>query len=282
MLNSGVPIAQTGVASPYALGDVTVDITSSSVATVEAIKFRATNVNGTGSYTSETSEKIQVWTASPTFDEENIAVSDSLGAGHDDDGKRITGFGAASDTPSFNSSTNNYTGNVWTGAQTIAGTSEAVVRWNTLQHFDTDLSSGYLPVGPDLNTSRSGAQYFTFAFRRTTMANFTVRLTGKVSGFFVAAPGTSIDSTSGTNGWIDGSTTYGGAGTPGSNTGAGGNGSNGCAFTSGDRIIDGTNYSNATFTMTLGDQNGTDATGNNILVRIKLEDGDSLTALSIE
>ena len=114
------------------------------------------------------------------------------------------------------------------------------------------------------------------------MANFTVRLTGKVSGVFVAAPGTNIDSTSGTNGWIDGSTTYGGAGTPGSNTGAGGNGSIGCAFTSGDRILDGTNYSNATFTMTLGDQNGTDATGNNILVRIKLEDGDSLTALSIE
>jgi len=34
--------------------------------------------------------------------------------------------------------------------------------------------------------------------------------------------------------------------------------------------------------MTLGDQNATDSTGNNILVRIKLEDGDSLTALSIE
>ena len=282
MLNSGNPIANVGVSSGYALGNVDVDITSGSVATVESIKFRAVNVNGTGAYSSESSEKIQVWTASPTFDEENIAVSDSLGAGFDDDGKRITGFGASSDTPTFNSSTNNYTGNVWTGAITIAGTSEAVVRWNTLQHFDTDLSSGYLPVGPDLNTGRSGAQYFTFAFRRTTMANFVIRLSGKVSGVFVAAPGTSIDSASGLNGWIDGSTTYAGSGTPGSDTGNGGNGSNGCAFTSGDRIIDGTTYSNQTFTMTLGDQNATDSTGNNILVRIKLEDGDSLTALSIE
>ena len=282
MLNSGVPIAQTGVGSGYALGDVVVDITSSSVATVESIKFRAVNVNGTGSYSSETSQKIQVWTASPTFDEENIAVSDSLGAGFDDDGKRVTGFGASSDTPSFNSSTNNYTGNVFTGATTVAGTSEAVVRWNTLQHFDTNLSSGYLPVGPDLNTGRSGAQYFTFAFRRTTMANFVIRLTGTVSGVFIAAPGTGIDSASSLNGWLDASTTYGGAGTPGANTGSGGNGSNGCAFTSGDRIFDGTSYSNQTFTMTLGDQNATNSTGNNILVRIKLEDGDSLTALSIE
>tara|TARA_B110000444_G_scaffold16103_1_gene13854 strand:- start:3958 stop:7293 length:3336 start_codon:yes stop_codon:yes gene_type:complete len=282
MLNSGVPIAQTGVASPYALGDITVDITTSNVAAVEAIKFRATNVNGTGSYTSETSEKIQVWTASPTFDEENIAVSDSLGAGFDDDGKRITGFGSASDTPAIAGSTDFYTASAWTGAETIAGTTEAVVRWNTLQHFDTNLSSGYLPVGPDLATGRSGTQYFTFAFRRTTMANFVLRLTGTVSGLFIAAPGTNIDSTSGTNGWLTAGSTYAGAGTPGSNTGAGGNGSDGCAFTSGDRIIDGASHSNDTFTMTLGDQNGTDATGNNILVRIKLEDGDSLTALSVE
>ncbi len=32
-------------------------------------------------------------------------------------------------------------------------------------------------------------------------------------------------------------------------------------FTSGDRIIDGTAYSNDTFTLTLGDQNGTDSFG---------------------
>jgi len=139
-----------------------------------------------------------------------------------------------------------------------------------------------LPAGPDLNTGRSGAQYFTFAFRRTAMANFTVRLSGKVSGFFIAAPATGIDTASTLSGWIDASATYGGAGTPGADTGNGGNGSNGCAFTSGDRIVDGTTYSNDTFTLTLGDQNGTNSFGNQILVRIKLESGDSLTALSIE
>ena len=283
MLASGVPTANVGIASAYALGDVVVDITTSSnVKTVETIKFQMQNVNGAGAMSSEVSEKIQVYTATPTgLDSEEIAVADSLGATHDDDGKRVTGFGASADNPTFSSSTNFYTDNAWSGAETIAGTAEAVVRFGTLQHYDTDLSSGYLPVGPDLATGRSGAQYFTFAFRRTTMANFDFTFTGQVSGVWIAAPGTDIDDASGINGWLDASTTYGGAGTPGSDTGNGGNGSDGCAFTSGDRVPTGSSVSNQSYTLTLGDQNATNSTGNNILVRIKLEDGDSITALSI-
>ena len=281
MLDSSIPLANVGISSAYALGNISIDITNSAINSVETLKFRSQNVNGYGSFTSDHATKIQVWKATPSFDETAIPVSDSLGATHDDDGVRITGFGTSSDTPAFDNSVNNYTANAWSGAETIAGTSEAVMRFDTLQHYDTDLSSGYLPAGPDLATGRSGAQYFTFAFRRTTMSNFDITLTGTVSGVFIAAPGTNIDSASGLNGWVDASTTYGGAGTPGSDTSNGGNGSNGCAFTSGDRIVDGTSYSNDTFTMTLGDQNATNSTGNNILVRIKLEDGDSLTALSV-
>ena len=280
-LSSGVPIANTGKDSgnKYTIGDITVNVGAGGTG-VEQVKARMNNVNGNGSYAEFTGTKIQAKNSSSGV-YENIPVADSLGATHDDDGLRITGF-PSSDNPSFSSSTNYYTGSVWSGVQTIAGTQEAVTRFGTLSHFTTDLSSGYLPAGPDLNTGRSGAQYFTFAFRRTAMANFTVRLTGKVSGFFVAAPGTSIDSASTLNGWVDAGNTYGGSGTPGADTGAGGNGSNGCAFTSGDRIIDNTTYSNDTFTLTLGDQNGTGAFGNQILIRIKLESGDSLTALSIE
>jgi hypothetical protein len=113
------------------------------------------------------------------------------------------------------------------------------------------------------------------------MANFTVTLSGTISGMFIAAPGTGIDSASTLNGWLDTSITYNGAGTPGADTSNGGNGSNGCAFTSGDRVVDGNNYNNTPLTFTLGDQNATNSTGNNILVRIKLEAGDSITALSI-
>jgi len=281
MLSGSTPLANVGVGGAYALGNISIDITNNSINSVETIKFRAQNMNGYSSFTSDHPTKIQVWKATPSFDETAIPVADSLGAGFDDDGKRITGFSGTGDTPTIAGSTNFYTANGWSGAETIAGTSEAVMRFNTLQHYDTDLSSGYLPVGPDLATGRSGAQYFTFAFRRTTMSNFDITLTGKVSGVFVAAPGTDIDDASTLNGWLDASTTYGGAGTPGADTSNGGNGSNGCAFTSGDRIVDGTTYTNDSFTMTLGDQNATNSTGNNILVRIKLEDGDSLTALSI-
>jgi len=289
MLTGGIPNTDVGVSSAYTLGTLTQSLTSSSVRAVQQIKARSKNANGTGSY-SESTTKIQVYTASLlTLDDEagGITVSDSLGAGFDDDAVRIAGFGSLSgDTPSLfdSSNANYYTDSAWSGAVTVAGTNEAIARFGTIKHFTTDLSSGYLPVGPDLNTGRDGgeAQYYTFAFRRTTMSNFTVRLSGTVSGVFIAAPGTAIDSASSLNGWLDASTTYGGSGVPGANTGSGGNGSNGCAFTSGDRILDGTSYSNSTFTLTLGSENATNATGNNVLVRIKLESGDSITALSIE
>jgi hypothetical protein len=287
MLTGGVPNTDTGVSSAYTLGTLSVPITSSSVKAVKTIRARSKNANGTGSYNSSAT-KIQVYRATPTLlddEADGITVSDSLGAGFDDDAVRIAGFGSLSgDTPSLfdSSNANYYTDSAWSGAVTVAGTNEAISRFGTIKHFTTDLSSGYLPVGPDLNTGRSGAQYFTFAFRRTTMANFTVRLSGTVSGVFIAAPGTAIDSASSLNGWLDAGITYGGSGVPGANTGSGGNGSNGCAFTSGDRIIDGTSYSNSTFTLTLGSENATNATGNNVLVRIKLESGDSITALSIE
>tara|TARA_R110001592_G_scaffold185449_1_gene429447 strand:- start:2777 stop:6103 length:3327 start_codon:yes stop_codon:yes gene_type:complete len=282
MLASGVPIAQTGVGSAYTLGNIDITLKSNAGKAIETIKGRIQNLKGYSSFASDLGTKIQVHTDSPSgFIENAIAVSDSLGATHDDDGIRITGFSGTGDTPTIAGATNFYTSNAWTGAVTVAGTKEAIVRLGTLQHYTTDLSSGYLPVGPDLNTGRSGSQYFTFAFRRTTMANFTVTLSGKISGMFIAAPGTNIDDASTLNGWLDCTSTYAGAGTPGADTGNGGNGSNGCAFTSGDRIVDGTTYSSEDFTFTLGDQNGTGATGNNILVRIKLESGDSLTAVSI-
>ena len=286
-LTGGIPNTDTGVSSAYTIGAVTVPLTTSNMFSVSTIKARATNCNGAGSYDADAT-KIQVFTQTPgglNLDQGGIAVSDSLGATHDDDAVRISGLGSASDTPAF-SNADYYTNNAWSGAVTVAGTQEAIVRptstsAGTIQHYTTDLSSGHLPAGPDLNSGRSGAQYYTFAFRRTSTANFTVTLTGKVSGLFVASPGTAIDDASDINGWLNASLSYAGSGVPGADTGNGGNGSNGCAFTSGDRIIDNTTYSAQSFTLTLGSENASNATGNNILIRIKLESGDSVTALSI-
>jgi hypothetical protein len=296
MLTGGIPNADTGVSSAYTLGNLVCPLVeiddSTSVKSIQTIRARAKNANGTGSYSEDTT-KIQVYTATPSgLDDENssngggITVSDSLGATFDDDAVRISGLGSLSgDTPSLfdSSNANYYTDHAWSGAVTVAGTNEAISRFGTISHFTTDLSSGYLPAGPDLATGRDGgeAQYYTFAFRRTTVPSFTITLSGTVSGFYIAAPGTQIDSTSGLNGWLDASATYGGSGVPGSNTGAGGNGSDGCANTPGDRIQDGVSYSAQSFELTLGSENMSNATGNNVLVRIKLESGDSVTALSI-
>jgi len=285
MLSSGIPKSDIGVGSAYTIGAVTVPITGSSVKSVKTIKARSKNANGTGSYNSS-STKIQVYTASVSgLDNEagGITVSDSLGNGstHTDDALRIEGFGSSSDTPSFNSATNYYTANAWSGAETVAGTTEAISRFGTIKHFTTNLSSGYLPAGPNLTSGRDGgqAQYYTFAFRRTPVSQFSITMSGTVSGMFIAMPGTGIDNSSGSDGWLDCSTQYNGSGQPGS--GAGGNGSDGCAKTGGDRVIDNTAYSGKTFTFTLGTESLANSTGNTCLVRIKLNSGDSVTALSV-
>ncbi len=278
MLDSGTPKVNIGTASPYALGNLTVNVNGGGKR-VERLQVKAKNSNGTGSAAILASPAIQAYNGSKSFDETAIPVSDSLGAGFDNDGKRIhslTGGAVA-----FSNSTDYFATQAFTGAQTVAGTTEAIVRYDTLKHFTTDLSSGYLPAGPNLNTGRSGAQHFVFAFKRTTVSRFSITLTGKVSGLFVAVPNTAMDSASGINGWGDASIQYAGSGVPGSDTSNGGNGSNGIAETCADRIIDGTSYSNQTFTMTLGTVSSSNSFNNQILISIVLNSDDSLTALSI-
>ena len=283
MLTGGIPKIDIGVASAYTLGSLTIPVTASSVRTVDRVKVRARNCNGVGSYV-ENATNINVHTASQSgINELVIPVSDSLGAGFDDDGVRIFDFSAdTTNTPSYTGSTNFYTATPYTESSDpgVEGTKEATVRLGVLKYDITDYSAGFLPVGPD-RSGDTGTQYFTFAFRRTTMANFDLNITSAgIAGLWIAAPGTAIDAASGLNGWIKADTTYGGSGVPGSNTGAGGNGSDGCAFTSGDRIATSTALSGG-YTMTLGSENGTNATGNVILVRIALTTGQSVTALSV-
>jgi hypothetical protein len=295
MLTGSNVKANTGISSNYTMGNINVLINGAvnATANVTATIF---NVIGT-STTVQLPTKIQVnATANTGISEGNIAVSATLGSVYTDNGLRITGFGAASNTPAFSGSTNYYTGNVWTGVQTITGTSEAVDRYGVLKHFVTDLSTGYLPVGPDLATGRSGLQYFTFAFRRATMANFDIRLTTTtgIAGLWIAAPGTTIDTggfssptpgfpgpTSTLNGWLSGSIQYNGSGVPGANIAGGGNGANGVALTGTDVVPLNSAIANVGYTMTLGSQNASNSTGNNILVRIALSSGQTITALSI-
>jgi len=295
MLTGSNVKANTGISSNYTMGNVNVLINGAvnAVANVTATIF---NVVGT-STTVQLPTKIQVnATANTGISEGNIAVSATLGSVYTDNALRITGFGAAANTPAFSGATNYYTGNVWSGVQTVAGTAEAVDRYGVVKHFVTNLSTGYLPVGPDLATGRSGLQYFTFAFRRATMANFDIRLTTTtgIAGMWIAAPGTTIDTggfssptpgfpgpTSTLDGWLSCSLQYNGSGVPGASIAGGGNGSNGVALTGADVVPLNSAIANVGYTMTLGSQNSSNSTGNNILVRIALSSGQTITALSI-
>ncbi len=137
--------------------------------------------------------------------------------------------------------------------------------------------------------------YFTFAFARPSLANFDVKLTTTtgISGLWIAAPGTTIDKsgfssptpgypgpTSTIDGWLEGFTQYAGSGVPGA-SGTGGNGSNGCALTGADVVPLNSAIANVGYTMTLGSQNAANSTGNNILIRIGLASGQTITDLQI-
>jgi len=181
--------------------------------------------------------------------------------------------GSASDTPAFTGSEaafNSQTGPFYTTDATVVAT--------VLKFDQTNYSSGYQPVGPNLS-GQGSAQYFTFKFAKSALAKFNIQYSGTISGLWVALPGIS-PTYSTLNGWYSMSSAYAGSGIPGA--GAGGNGSNGCAV--GGNAVLNSLVSNGSYTCTFGTVN-TSTSGNQsneVYVRVKLTSGQSLTALSIQ
>jgi hypothetical protein len=101
------------------------------------------------------------------------------------------------------------------------------------------------------------------------MQNLKVIFTGNIAGMYVAAPGTKLTDTASTlNGWLDANVAYAGSGFPGANTGAGGNGSTGCAV--GTPVPLNTTVSNIGYTMTLGSADLSSSTYHQCLINIVL------------
>jgi len=147
-----------------------------------------------------------------------------------------------------------------------------------LKHDQTNYSSGYLPAGPNLSVGRSGTQYFTFEFVRTTVSKFDITYAGNVAGMWVALPGSVIDSSSGANGWIDMSQAYAGSGYPGVNSP--GNGSDGCSL--GGVVQLNTTVASTSKTCTFGTVSSSSTATNEIYIRIALTAGQSVTGLSLK
>jgi hypothetical protein len=159
-------------------------------------------------------------------------------------------------------------------------TYDATIVGAVLKHDQVNYSTGYMPVGPNLSTGRSAAQYYTFKFVRTSVSKFDIQFTGTIAGMWVALPGSTIDNTSTLNGWLDMSLSATTSGIPGANTGAGGNGNNGCAI--GGPVTLNSSVTAHRKTCTFGTVSSSSTATNEIYVRIKLTSGQTVSALSLQ
>jgi len=196
---------------------------------------------------------------------ENNIVVGTFGSGGTSSAVRVGGLTATA-TPA--------TGTIaaWTSANSLA-VSDATIVAGIIKSDKTNYSTGYLPAGPNL-TGQNSIQYITFRITRAATSKFNIALTGKITGCYVAMPGSGIDTTAAsTNGWITPTVAYAGAGVPGT----AGNGSNGCAV--GGIMTTGSSVTQSV-TVTFGTESSSNSTNNYIYVRFVLNTGDTITALS--
>jgi len=282
MLSSGTPIAGTGNVSAYSIANLTVAVNQASVRSVANVRIVVTNVNGTSTYAEMIGANIQVHTAAQSGISE-IAISANTSANTNPAVRSTYFLSATTHTPSYTGSTNFMTSpNVYTEASDpgVAGTREATIRIGVLKWSANNYSTGYLPVGPNRSGDGTSYQYFTMGFQRSGISGFNLNLVAPagVAGLWVAAPGTYIDQTSSLNGWLDATVSYAGSGRPGANSGAGGNGSNGCGS---GALIAANVALNAAYTITLGNVSMSTATNNVALIRIALASGQTVSTLAV-
>ena len=206
-----------------------------------------------------------------TMEETTVTFGSTVGTGSGL-AARIINPGSA-DNPAYTASAS-----LFNSQTSTLETYDATIVAAVLKHDQTNYSTGYLPVGPNLSSSRTGSQYFTFRFVRTSVSKFNIKFTGTIAGLWVALPGSGIDTSSTLNGWLDMSVAYAGSGQPGAGTG--GNGSNGCAL--GGVVTLNSAVTNHSKTCTFGTASSSSTATNEIYVRIKLTSGQTVTALSLE
>jgi hypothetical protein len=192
------------------------------------------------------------------IDEDNILIQ-TLGTGSGNARRVNAGASGDNPTPVFTS---------WVPSNSISSY-EAVVVGGDLKHDQTNYSAGYLPVGPNYSSGRSGSQYFQLEMIRSNVSEFQIVINGTYSGCWVCMPNNSawMTSLSGTNGWANMFQAYRGSGIPTSAL-------PGCAFAG--NMTGGT----GTFTCVFGTESSSNDANNRILVRFKLNSGNQINTLS--
>jgi len=198
-----------------------------------------------------------------TMEETTLTFGSAVGVGSGL-AARIINPGST-DNPSFSASAA-----VFNSQSSTLQVYDATIVAGTLKHDVTNYATGYIPVGPNLSSGRSGDQYFTFKFVRTSLSKFDIQFTGTIAGLWVAVPGSSIDSAaSATNGWVSMATAFV-AGVP----------SVGCA--TGGTVTLNSAVTNHRKTCTFGTVSSSDTATNEVYIRIKLTSGQSVSALTLQ
>ena len=267
---TGVPLPLTRnlyVSSGNAQISTTVNIASGYGTTAIGPSLTGQNsyTSGTGSFSLGATVLYKTATISSesTMEESNIWVQGNVGSGAGY-GARIINPGST-DTPATSTGASLFNSNTSTLLSY-----DATIIGATLKHDQTNYSTGYLPVGPNLSSGRGGAQYYTFKFSRAAVSKFNIKFTGQLAGLWVALPGSSIDTAAAaTNGWVDMSVAHI-SGVP----------SVGCA-TGGTVTLNTSGTQSKTCTFGPVSSSDTVGTGSEIYIRIKLTAGQTITALAI-
>jgi len=213
--------------------------------TIRATITQAVNIMGTTATTN-------------AIDEDNILIT-TLGTGSGNATRVNAGATGDNPSPVFTS---------WSPSSEIASYEAAVVG-GILSHNQTNYSTGNLPVGPNYSSGRTGAQYFQVQLIRSNVSEFLILVTGSYAGCWVCMPNNSAWTTSlsGVNGWANMFQAYRGSGIPTTAL-------PGCAFAG--NMTGGS----GTFRCVFGTESSSNDSNNRILVRFRLNSGQSITALS--
>ena len=291
---NAIPDKNIGVSANHPCSTLLLPIDGTGSGDDGVIQMTAHNVNGNATDVADTTTKIRYWFDAPVLDENSIPMSITYGA---QVGSNTTGHRTNYAWPLTDLDYPAYTGDesddwwakTWNSeTTTIINKPEAACYLDKIQHSVINFSTGYLPAGPNLSTGRttSDTQYFTFAFQRTGISKFAIKISGEVTSLYIAFPGYDTDDTSTLNGWLDCSTNYGGAGFPGANTTNGGNGSNGVRQLGGGTdqgsFAVNTALTNSFCNLDLGEANTGSATYPTVLVRFGVANTKSVTAISIQ
>jgi len=254
------------ITTATAITPILVNVDGTNVHGSGLIQGIARNVNGASGSTTLSATNILVMRGAATskINETSIPVTGLGFSPNNNNAVRV----------SIASTGNEPTGSVvaW-DSTTLLATYEAAVVGGVLSHNQTNYLTGYLPIGPNYSSSRASAQYITLSFNRAAVSTFKINIVGTYAGAWIKLPGVSDNSTispNATNGWWDATVSYGGAGVPGNSSDP----TSGCAAGS---VMTGASGS---YSITFGPQTSTNANGNTILVRIRLNAGQSVTALS--